>query len=103
MIKGLLILPKKSPKEIEIENSLESLQKEVEGYIELVRVSNHPGIAIIVNEEGRIKKMAYNRYVQGILLVGPILVFGEEDGELISLTDKQISEFKKLYGSKSFI
>ena len=103
MIRGLIIKPRKSPKEVEIENTLESLQSQVEGYIEIIRPINHLGVVLLVNEEGKIMKLPYNRYIQGNLIRGNILVLGEEDGEFISLTDSQISEYKKLYGSKSFI
>lgn len=103
MIKCLILRPKKTPKVIEIENTLEDLQKQVEGYIEILRPNNHIGVVLVVNEEGWLKKLPYNRYIQGQLIVGNILVIGEEDGDFISLTDKQIKEYKKLYGSKSFV
>lgn len=103
MIKCLILKPNKTPQVIEIENTLEEIQKQVEGYIEILRPNNHLGVVLVVNEEGRIKNLPYNRYVQGELIVGNILIVGEENGDFISLTDQQIKEYKKLYGSKSFV
>ena len=57
--------PGEYPEMIEIENTLEALQHEVGGYIETVWAQNLPG-TMIVNEEGRLKKLKPN-----ILLVYP--------------------------------
>lgn len=59
---------------IEIENSLEALQKFVGGFIETVTII--PNLVIICNEEGRLNGMRYNRTIAGIDFFGPILICG---------------------------
>lgn len=102
MITGLLVEPGKLPKKISIENKLEELQKLVEGYIEFIYI-NSDNVCLIVNEEGRIKNLPFNRYYKGEILVGNILVFGIKDDDLISLTEKQLTQYKLFFGTKSFI
>lgn len=68
----------KSVEEIEIENTLKALQKEVGGYIETVTLVR--GYAVmIVNAEGALLRMPSNLIasaVAGRKIVGPALVVG---------------------------
>ena len=70
---------------VEIGKELEDLQKEVGGYIE--RISFVPGVAILCNEEGRLRGMPYNCTLFGVKLVGPVLVVGEDGEEFADLKD----------------
>ena len=68
----------KSVKEIEIENTLKALQKEVGGYIETVTLV-HGYAVMIVNGEGLLLGMPSNLIasaVAGCKIVGPALVVG---------------------------
>ncbi len=58
---------------VEIENSLQSLQNEVGGFIETVIFEN---AAVICDEDGRFKQKQYNTSVCGISFVGDILLVG---------------------------
>lgn len=73
-----LLINDRSVEEIEIENTLEALQKEVGGYIETVTLVR--GYAVmIVNEEGLLLGMPSNlaaSAVAGRKIVGPALVVG---------------------------
>ncbi|MBQ6846811.1 MAG: DUF3846 domain-containing protein [Oscillospiraceae bacterium] len=66
--------PGKELRRIEIENTLESLQELVGGYIEAVTVASD--MAIICNEEGRLLGLPYNCEILGEAFVGPILFVG---------------------------
>lgn len=59
----LLVKSKKKPEVMEIEDTLESLQKMVGGYIEVVYPFDDP-VGLIVNEEGKILKLPPNRVLQ---------------------------------------
>ena len=62
-----------------IANELKALQEIVGGYIEVVTIT--PGLAVICDEEGRLKGQRHNTNVGGIDFVGTIIlagVFGEE-------------------------
>lgn len=68
-------------KEIEIPDTLEKLQELVGGYIEILTL--RPGLVAIFNEEGRLREMPYNCRVDGVPIVGPVLIAGaDEEGEL---------------------
>lgn len=76
-----------------IENTLKSLQEQVEGYIECFETPNH---TIICNEEGKIMDLepnllilANNRLVE-VLCGNLILCNTDKNGEFASLTDEEI-------------
>ena len=77
-----LLINNRSVEEIEIENTLEALQKEVGGYIETVTLVR--GYAVmIVNEEGLLRGIPSNLTASAVAarkIVGPALVVGV-DGE----------------------
>lgn len=68
----LLVEPGQYPKMISIDSGLESLQKEVEGYIQAVYYFDDP-VALICNEEGKINGLRPNRAIY------------DEDGEMVDL------------------
>lgn len=73
-----LLINDRSVEEIEIENTLEALQKEVGGYIETVTLV-HGYAVMIVNEEGALRGMPSNLTASAVAtrkIVGPALVVG---------------------------
>ena len=78
---------------VDIPNTLESLQAQVGGYIEVVTVNSY--IAIICNEEGRIKDLPYNCDVCGCSFVGTIRVAGV-DGEEFTDVPIDLKKWKKI-------
>lgn len=62
-----------------VENRLESLQQLVGGYIEVL-MTHRPDVALIVDEEGKLKGKAPNFPYIGDVIVGPALLVGV-DGE----------------------
>lgn len=69
--------PGMAPELVEIENSLESLQAEVDGYIECITLWEN--MVLICDEEGLLKDKPVNRYI-GWSFAGTVLVVGV-DGE----------------------
>lgn len=73
--------------EIEIENTLEALQKAVGGYIESLTLI--PGKAVmIVNEEGVILNLTLNpaaSALAGVRIVGPALIVGVSEDDFCDL------------------
>lgn len=61
-----------------ISNTLENLQKTVDGYIETLTL---PGYVLIVNEEGRINGSPFNCWVEGFPIFGTIIVAGTQGEE----------------------
>lgn len=83
----------KAARWVDIENSLESLQREVGGYIEAVTLTSD--CALIVNEEGRLIGLPYNCTVCNLDLVGPVLAIGI-DGE--EFADCPLPAMRVLFG-----
>lgn len=73
---------------IEIENTLEALQKEVGGQIETVTVAED--CCIICNENGRLMGLPYNLTFCGVSFVGTIIFVGVAGDEFTDLRDEQI-------------
>lgn len=86
----LKIEPDKAPITINIENTLESLQGQVGGYIETLTVFKDA--ALIMDEEGRLKGKPFNFAFCGHRLVGVVLVVGV-DGEEFCDVPKAAAEF----------
>ena len=71
-------LPGHPPFEVFIPNDLRALQTFVRGYIETVTVGD---AVVICNEEGFLLGLPYNCHVDGLKLVGPILLVGRDGDE----------------------
>lgn len=68
-----------------VSDTLENLQRWVDGYIETVQLyreeKGHPGVVLICNEEGIIKGLPYNCHMAGIPIFGNFLVLGTKGEE----------------------
>ena len=78
----------KEPEEIEIENSLEALQEQVGGYIEVLPLQ--PGIVIVCNEEGKLKGLEPNRGItwnhkRYDVIYGDFLICQVEEPEFVTM------------------
>ena len=78
MISALLKRPGEIPRHVNVSNSLEALQKNVGGYIEAVTIAKD--LAVICDEEGRLKGKPHNCNIADYDFVGDILMVGV-DGE----------------------
>lgn len=91
-----LKLEGKTVSEIEIDNTLEALQKEVKGYIECLTLA--PGRAVmIVNEEGRLRGMTVNlsaSAVAGVDIVGPAVVVGIDGDDFCDIPEEYARHIK---------
>ena len=94
----LMVEPGKHPKVTILKDDLDSLQKAVsigadyQGLIEFVSLRN--GDCIMCNEEGKLIGLEGNRRLGDDILVGVFYIMSEnEDGELISLTDRKIKHY----------
>ena len=84
-------------REIDIENTLEALQKEVEGYIECLTLVPQK-VAMIVNEEGLLYGMTVNlsaSAVAGVGIVGPAVVVGIDGDDFCDIPEEYARHFKR--------
>lgn len=83
-------------REIDIENTLEALQKEVEGYIECLTLVPQK-VAMIVNEEGLLHGMTVNlsaSAVAGVGIVGPAVVVGIDGDDFCDIPEEYARRVK---------
>ncbi|MGL4789891.1 MAG: DUF3846 domain-containing protein [Anaerotignaceae bacterium] len=95
-IKILKVEVGEPPQIKEIENSLQALQKEVEGLIACVYIED--GAVAVVNDEGKINGMKPNRRMGADIICGPFFICGDEGEDFSSLTEEQISKFSNEFG-----
>lgn len=107
-LRVLVVEPGKCPYEKTISSGLESLQREVGGNIEVIYPFADP-VAIILDEEGKLKGKLANRVLRDIdgriydFLAGTFLVVGLGDENFISLTPELINKFsQKFYSPEMF-
>lgn len=97
----LVVEPLKAPYEKEIDPGLESLQHEVDGYIECLGLDEDA--FIICNEEGKINGLELNRAIRdekgkiADIIAGTFLVVGSGEEDFASLTLQQIEKYKKQF------
>lgn len=95
-INVLVKKPFEKPKVKKIDNDLRSLQKLVEGLIEVVSLYDlGEDIVMLCNEEGLNKELPPNVYIEGQFIVGTIVVLGsDEEGNFRSLTNFEIQKLE---------
>lgn len=103
-IKVLKVEPGKVPVVVNLNNGLDSLQKAVsegcdhQGLIEIIPIAD--GIEILCNEEGKLIGLEGNRRLGNDIIVGIFYVVGDnEEGELCSLTDKQLAFYNAMFAT----
>ena len=98
----LMVEPGRHPKVTTLKDDLDSLQKavsigaEYQGLIEFISLGN--GDCIMCNEEGKLIGLEGNRRLGNDILVGVFYIMSEnEDGELVSLTERKIKHYSNIF------
>lgn len=88
-IKVLALLPMELPKEIDLDNTLEAMQKFVGGLIECITLSDTGSeVTLVCNDEGKLLGLPLNRplWDGADVLAGPGFLAGcDNEGNLTSL------------------
>lgn len=106
-IRVLKVSVQQEPEVVEIENSLESLQHEVGGYIQALYPFDDP-VGIVCDEEGKLKGKEANRALfneDGTcydILCGDFLVVGLSEDDFMDLTPELMEKYKTLFASPEF-
>jgi hypothetical protein len=91
----LLCNPGQDPLIEAIPDSLEGLQKAVGGYIEWLRIDSNAGI--LCDEDGKRKKLPFNRFVCGQPIVGTFIVVGIKGTNYRSLSEEEIRLYSDMF------
>lgn len=95
-IKVVICDPFKEAKITEIENTLEELQRIVDGPIEVIHPWPLP-VCLICNEEGASRCLAVRRIVCGVPIFGTFIIAGEDGEDFASLRDSEATGFYQVY------
>lgn len=79
----------------EIENTLDALQKFVEGHIEVVSVGGE--IIMICNEEGKLNGLEYNFKLGNDFIVGNVLFVQAKDDDFTDLSDSNVESIMNFF------
>ena len=102
LLKVLSIEPGMPPVEKEIPGGLESLQHEVDGYIECVYPFDDE-VVLIVNEEGKINGLPLNRALRGEdgeiydVIAGSFIVAGITEDSFCSLSEELSAKYAERF------
>ena len=110
-ISAVIVEPGKAAYAVEIENRLDVLQSLVGGYIEVVPdfFFQDADAAAIVNEEGKLEGLPFNRILydsQGQhseLIAGPMVIVGSTEEDFCGLTPAQVNTYLEKYRYPQFI
>ena len=103
-ISVLVVEPGKTPYEKQIRSGLESLQREVGGYIEAVYPYEEP-VALLCDEEGKLNGKEWNRALRDNeghiydVVAGTFLIVGLGDENFGSLSDEHMEKFKDRFAT----
>lgn len=98
----LAIQPGKMPEQVELDGSLESMQKFVGGTIQAVYPFPDP-VAIVCNDEGKLMGLEHNRALRGEagnvydILCGPFFICGLGEEDFVSLPEELIQKYTQLF------
>lgn len=98
----LVVEPNNKPYVKEIENTLKSLQGEVDGYIQAVYPWKEP-VALICDEESKLKSKPFNRALRDEdgkvydIVAGTFLIVGLSEENFCSLSKEQIEQSLRLF------
>lgn len=98
----LAVMPGKKPTKMELEGTLEAMQKFVGGTIQAIYPFDDP-IAIICNDEGKLGGLEYNRALCDAkgsvydIICGPFFVCGLGEDDFASLREDLIETYSKRF------
>ena len=99
----IVVEPSKKPYIKEIENTLKSLQHEVDGYIQAVYPWENDLVGLIADEEAKLTGKQLNRALQDEtgniydIVAGTFLIVGLSEDDFCSLNNEQIEKFSRLF------
>lgn len=95
--KMVIIEPGKPAYAALVDDSLESLQRAVGGYIEITYPFDDNSM-VIGNEEAKLIGMEGNRHICGSVYAGPLLIAADDgEGGTTDLTDEQIRTYTEMF------
>lgn len=96
-VRVVIVEPHTPAKEAVIKDDLSSLQKIVDGWIEITYPFDDD-VCVVGNEEAKLIGMEGTARINGSVYCGPLIIVGEsEDGEFADLTDEQVQAYVDMF------
>ena len=101
-MKVLAVMPGKTPVQMELDGSLESMQAFVGGAIQAIYPYEDP-VAIVCHEEGKLLGLEYNRALRDEtgavydILCGPFFVCGLGEEDFVDLPEDLMDKYWQLF------
>lgn len=98
----LAVLPGKAPELMELDGSLESMQKFVGGTIQALYPFPDP-VAVVCNDEGKLMGLEHNRALRDDsgnvydILCGPFFLCGLGEADFASLPEELLQKYTRLF------
>ena len=98
----LAVLPGKAPERMELDGSLESMQKFVGGTIQALYPFSDP-VAIVCNDDGKLMGLEHNRALRDDdgniydILCGPFFICGLGVEDFASLSEELLQKYTRLF------
>lgn len=98
----LAVMPGKKPVKMELEGTLETMQKFVGGTIQAIYPFDDP-VAIVCNDEGKLGGLEYNRALRNEkgavcdIICGPFFVCGLGEDDFASLPEDMMETYSKRF------
>ena len=93
----LIVEPGQKPRRTDIPHTLESMQKVVGGYIEIIEPFTDP-VALVCDEEGKLKGYELNRAIEGKdIIAGTFFLTGLGEEDLTDLSDALAEKYERLF------
>ena len=103
MLRAILVEPNKAAVECTIENTLESLQHVVDGWIEITYPFDDD-VMVVGNEEAKLIGLEGNRRINGQIYAGNLLLVADDhEGDFRSLTDDEVAKYLKRFAKPESI
>lgn len=94
-IKVLVVKSDRDPYVIEINNTLETMEKVVGGDIQVINLEDNIGLCC--NEYGKINNLEMNRIIKDDVICGNFFISSKKGEEFATLGEKEIKRYKKYF------
>lgn len=100
MIKIIYKKPQEKAVVMEIENTLETLQELIGGYLEMASANDKGDIVMLFDEEGRMKNLENNVWIRDTCVVGNVIFALRGEDDITSLTNEMCNALLRILNSE---
>lgn len=86
-MKILVKKPNEKPYVTEIENTLEGIGSIIDGFFEIIRIRQFPGLCCVCDDEGKLKDLPYNFTLYNDDIVGAVFFVNEEHTDFVDINE----------------